>query len=243
MKRKSPYINLTSRIRANILYEDPFLIALDKPSGILTVPVPGMRSANLLNALDDYLERQKKRAHTVHRIDRYTTGVVLFAKTNKARDGLLKQFRNHQPARIYLALVRGTPDPPEGELIHFMKRVKEGFRNVIVSKEDPEGTKARLLYRVVESYPTTSLLEIALDTGLKNQIRVQLAEFGHPSVGDRHYVMEEQKEKLINRQALHASRLEFYHPETGKIIGLTAPLPKDLNRLILHYSHLKKEKK
>ncbi|MGM0738036.1 MAG: RluA family pseudouridine synthase, partial [Bacteroidota bacterium] len=231
MKKKKKYVVLNARNRAEILYEDKQIIAVNKPAGILTVPIPGMKSANLQDALDLYLEPMKKKAQTVHRIDRYTSGVVLFAKSMRARSRLIEQFRNHEPARIYLALVRGIPDPPEGELVHYMKRVKEGFRNVIVPEGDPSGARARLLYRVVEKFRDASLLEVALDTGLKNQIRVQLTEIGHPTVGDRHYASDEQEEKLIDRQALHASRLEFHHPSTGEIIGLEAEIPKDFKRL------------
>ncbi|MFO8029854.1 MAG: RluA family pseudouridine synthase [Cyclonatronaceae bacterium] len=235
MKKKKKYVVLNARNRAEILYEDKQIIAVNKPAGILTVPIPGMKSANLQDALDLYLEPMKKKAQTVHRIDRYTSGVVLFAKSMRARSRLIEQFRNHEPARIYLALVRGIPDPPEGELVHYMKRVKEGFRNVIVPEGDPSGARARLLYRVVEKFRDASLLEVALDTGLKNQIRVQLTEIGHPTVGDRHYASDEQEEKLIDRQALHASRLEFHHPSTGEIIGLEAEIPKDFKRLIVYY--------
>ncbi len=235
MKKKKRYVTLNARQRSEILYEDTQLIAVNKPAGILTVPIPGMKSANLQDALDSYLQSQKKKAQTVHRIDRYTSGVVLFAKSSRARSRLIEQFRNHEPARIYLALVRGVPNPPEAELVHYMKRIKDGFRNVIVPEDDPSGTRARLHYRVIEQFKDTSLVEVALDTGLKNQIRVQLTEIGHPTVGDRHYAGDEVEEKLINRQALHASRLEFIHPVSREIVGLEAEIPKDFKRLITYY--------
>jgi 23S rRNA pseudouridine1911/1915/1917 synthase len=152
MKKKKKHVTLHARARAEILYEDAQVIAVNKPAGILTVPIPGMKSPNLQDAIDLYLEPQKRRAQTVHRIDRYTSGVVLFAKSTRARTRLMEQFRNHEPARIYLALVRGIPVPAEGELVHYMKRIKDGFRNVIVPEGDPEGTRARLLYRVVEQF-------------------------------------------------------------------------------------------
>ena len=235
MKKKKKYVRLTPRVRGEILYEDKDVIAVNKPAGILTVPIPGMKSANLQERLDDYLDHQKKQTWTVHRIDRYTSGIVLFAKNSRAKKDLIRQFRNHEPARIYLALLRGVPDPPEGELVHHMKRVKEGFRNVIVSKSDPKGAEARLNYRVIERFKNTSLVEIALVTGLKNQIRVQFAEIGYPTVGDRHYAADEQEEKLIDRQALHASRLEFVHPGTKEVLGIAAPMPKDFRRLMVYY--------
>ncbi len=235
MKKNKHYVRLTPQVRAEVIFEDRHLIAVNKPAGILTVPISGMKSANLQECLDTYLEPQKKNVYTVHRIDRYTSGVVLFAKNRKAQAGLIEQFRNHEPARIYLALVRGIPNPAEGELVHHMKRIKEGFRNVIVPEEDPNGTRARLFYRIIEQFSDASLVEVALDTGLKNQIRVQLAEVGHPTVGDRHYAASEQEEKLIDRQALHASRLEFVHPITNDIVGIEASIPKDLRRLLVYF--------
>ena len=242
MKKQKGYVRLTASVRAEVIFEDKHLIAVNKPAGILSVPISGMKSANLQECLDLYLEKQKKNAYTVHRIDRYTSGVVLFAKSSRAKSGLIEQFRNHEPARIYVALVRGIPDPPEGELIHYLKRVKEGFRNVVVPEEDQGGTRASLHYRILEKFEDASLVEVALETGLKNQIRVQLTEVGHPTVGDRHYAVDEQEEKLIDRQALHASRLEFIHPVTGSPLGVEASMPKDLKRLLVYFRNRSRTK-
>ncbi len=218
-----------------IVFEDNDMLVVSKPSGLLSVPIPNMQSPNLLEALNMELSVNNEKAITVHRIDRYTSGLVVFAKNRAAHGPLVKQFLAHTPIRTYLALVRGVVKPDEGELLHYLKKVTQGFRNVVVKEGDPDGTLARLTFKVLERHAETTLLQINLDTGLKNQIRVQLAEFGHPMVGDRHYASEEIKEELIDRQALHSWKLELEHPKNGKTMFFEADIPTDMNRLIAAY--------
>lgn len=219
----------------SVVYQDREIIVVNKPVGLLCVPIPKSKAPNLLDQLKEDFRHQTTIIHIVHRIDRYTSGVVVFAKNKKARSKLVEQFRKHSPVRTYLALVRGVVKKDEQTLVHHMKRVKQGFRNVIVPRNDPESAEARLTYRVVKRYPETTLVEVDLDTGLKNQIRVQLAEAGHPIVGDRHYSSKEKDEKKINRQALHAYRLRIIHPATGEEMDFEAPMPSDMKRLIRYY--------
>lgn len=227
--------------RYKIIYQDRDIIAVSKPVGLLCVPIKGSNVTNLLDQLISDFRHQTKTIHIVHRIDRFTSGIVIFAKNQKARRGLISQFRRHQPVRTYLALVRGLMKKDNQVLVHHMKRVKKGFRNVVVSSDDAEATKARLVCRVKERFPDTTLVEIDLDTGLKNQIRVQLAEIGHTIVGDRHYDPKEKNEKHINRQALHAYRLQVIHPATGKTMKFEAPVPSDMKKLIEFYRTHKTE--
>ncbi len=217
-----------------IVYQDKNILISDKPAGLLTVPIGDMPSTNL-----QQLAQQKfgVKARPVHRIDRYTSGIVAFALNRKSYEHLVDQFRSHEPDRIYLALVRGVVEEDEGTLVHFMKLVKRGFRNILVKNEE-EGTRAELHFEVIERYKNTTLVAIALETGLKNQIRVQFEAIGHPIVGDRHYSADEIEEKLINRQALHASQLAITHPVTGKRLFFTAEMPPDMERLIKHYRTL-----
>lgn len=239
-KRESqPHLNKVRRSKKDrtihIVYEDDDMVVVSKPSGLLTVPIPNMQSANLLESLNMDLSLHNEKAITVHRIDRYTSGLVVFAKNSIAHRELVKQFLAHTPVRTYLALVRGVVEPNQGELIHYLKKVQRGFRNVVVGEGDPDGTMARLTFRVIERHPETTLVQINLDTGLKNQIRVQLAEFGHPMVGDRHYSPNEIEEELIDRQALHSWKLSFEHPKSGKMMHFEADIPTDMNRLIQAY--------
>lgn len=218
-----------------IVFEDNDFLVASKPSGLLSVPIPNMRSANLLEALNEELSLHNEKVITVHRIDRYTSGLVVFAKNSIAHKDLVRQFLSHSPVRTYLALVRGVISLDDGELIHFLKKVPQGFRNVAVTRDDPEGAMARLTFKVLERYETTTLVQINLDTGLKNQIRVQFTEFGHPLVGDRHYAEEEASEERIDRQALHSWKLELQHPRHGKTMIFEADIPTDMRRIIDFY--------
>jgi 23S rRNA pseudouridine1911/1915/1917 synthase len=169
--------------RIDILYEDRDMIIVNKPSGLLSVPIPKTQAPNLLEIVNMALDKKGEKAITVHRIDRFTSGAVVFAKNSESHKGLVRQFLSHTPIRTYLALVRGSVTPPSGELIHYMKQVSRGFRNIVTKPDDPQGAMARLTYSTEESHKTTSLMKIRLDTGLKNQIRVQFAAIGHPMVG------------------------------------------------------------
>ncbi len=212
----------------NIVFEDSHLIVVDKQAGLLTVPIPDKHSRNLKELLDSYLVSQKRRAMVVHRIDRYTSGLVVFAKNAKARELLVEQFRAHTPERIYLALVRGNPGK-EGTLKHYLKLVQDGFRQVVVGRD---GTLAVTHFKMIEELGDVSLLEVRLDTGLKNQIRVQFGAAGHPLVGDRHYSPAEAHEVLLKRQALHSHRLSFFHPIKNRKVTFEAPLPHDMEKLV-----------
>lgn len=215
-----------------ILFEDRDLLVLDKPAGLLAVPIPGSRARNLKDLVDTYLAPFEQKAEIVHRIDRYTSGVMVFAKNREARRPLVKQFRELTPHRIYWALVRGRVEPAEGEMRHSLKLTSRGFRQVVVNGRHPGGTPAVTRYRVLETLSGVTLLEVRLLTGLKNQIRVQLCASGYPLVGDRHYAPSEEKEEAISRQALHARSLGFLHPRTEQFVTFEAPLPPDFEHLL-----------
>ena len=218
-----------------IIFEDKDIVVADKPAGLLSVPIPNSRAKNLFGLLLAYYERTGVVINTVHRIDRYTSGLMVFTKNEQAYDHLFNQFKNHQPVRRYLAVVRGLLDSDTGELNHYLRLVSEGFRNVAVEPDDEEATPARLTYKVRKRFLKTTMVEVCLDTGLKNQIRVQFEAIGHQLVGDQHYAAEEEEEPLINRQALHAWQLSFIHPTNGTKVDFTAPIPPDMLRLIDHY--------
>ncbi len=212
-----------------IVHEDPHLLVADKAPGVLTVPLPAKRSRNLEDLLNRYLVSQKRRARPVHRIDRYTSGLVVFAKSHRAWQDLVAQFRARTPERVYLALVRGRVAADHGTLRHRLERTRDGFRQRVVARG---GTEAVTHYRVLERLPGATWLEVRLETGLKNQIRVQFRAAGHPLVGDRHYSHEERAETRLGRQALHAWRLGFRHPDTRRPVAFEAPVPPDLDRVL-----------
>lgn len=220
-----------------IVYEDAHIIVADKSAGILTVPIPGMKSKNLKELLDEYLSPKKSRVLTVHRIDRYTSGLVVFAKNEKARDNLIAQFKAHTPERTYLAMARGDL-PDSGTLRHNLMLGKAGFRQFAVKSG---GTPAVTHYSVIERLPGLCILEVRLETGLKNQIRVQFMEAGHPLVGDRHYTPAEGEEKFLDRQALHSWKLSFLHPADKRRISFETPPPLDMAKLLSKLRRTTKE--
>jgi 23S rRNA pseudouridine1911/1915/1917 synthase len=216
--------------RLAIIYEDDALVAVDKPAGLPAVPVPGADTPSAFSLLAAELRRKRQEAFVVHRIDRFTSGLLLFAKTHPDRDALVRQFLAHTPLRQYLALVRGHLRPAEGTLVHYLRR--DGMLQKITREKDPRGTRAELRYIVEQRLRAASLVRVTLVTGLQNQIRVQFSAIGHPVIGDRKYHPEEASERRIARVALHAADLQFLHPRTRETVSLDCEPPPDFLRLV-----------
>lgn len=214
-----------------ILYEDAAVVAVNKPAGLPAVPVvKGTATPSALSLLSDSLQSKRQRALVVHRIDRFTSGVLLFAKTERDREALVRQFLAHTPVREYLAVVRGRLEKKEGTLVHYFRR--EGMVQRETKEGDPRGARAELRYTVERPLRAASLVRVALVTGLQNQIRVQFSAIGHPVIGDRKYHPEEASERRIERVALHAAKLEFIHPRTGAKISVECAPPPDFRSLV-----------
>lgn len=213
-----------------ILYEDEAVIAVNKPAGLLAVPAPGSDAPSALSLLLHALEPRRQRALVVHRIDRFASGVLLFAKTARDRDALVRQFLAHTPVREYLAVVRGHLAPRQGTMVHYFR--KEGMHQKLSAERDRKAARAELGYSVERSLRAASLVRISLVTGLQNQIRVQLAAHGHNVIGDRKYSPAEAAERRIARVALHAARLEFAHPRSGETVRLECDPPSDFRSLV-----------
>ena len=176
-----------------------------------------------------------ERTYVVHRIDRFTSGVMLFAKTVRDRDVLVKQFLAHTPVREYLAVVRGRMDSGQGPdqeetLVHYFRR--DGMFQKLTHAGDYQGARAELRYAVERPLRSASLVRVTLVTGLQNQIRVQFAALGHPVIGDRKYSPDEASERRIDRVALHAVHLGFSHPRSGKHVFVDSEPPADFNSLV-----------
>jgi 23S rRNA pseudouridine1911/1915/1917 synthase len=216
-----------------IVHEDAALIVVDKPAGVLAVPLPRQGEArSVLDDLKAHLGR--RRPFVVHRIDRDTSGLVVFAKSAAAQEALRAQFKRREPERVYLAVVYGVPDPPSGT---WRDRMVWDTR-ALVQKEthprDPHGKDAVCSYRVVERLRGAALVEVRLVTGRRNQIRLQARLHGHTLVGEQRYTFgpETLRPIAFPRQALHAHRLVFRHPTTGEELRFEAPLPEDLRQLV-----------
>jgi 23S rRNA pseudouridine1911/1915/1917 synthase len=229
------------RMPIKVLYRDSHVYVIDKPAGLVVHPGAGNRNHTLQNgllALDPKLA-YVPRAGIVHRIDKDTSGLLVVARTLVAHTALVAALAEHAVAREYVALCigamtgGGTIDKPIDR--HRTDRLKMAVR--------ADGREAITHYRLVERFAHHSLLRVILETGRTHQIRVHLAHAGHPLVGDPLYggrrqltadSSPEKREALksFGRQALHAAKLEFVHPVTGKTITVESPLPKDFTALL-----------
>ncbi len=213
-----------------MLYEDAAVVAIDKPAGLAAVPVQGSESPSALSLLCAKLARKRQRALVVHRIDRFTSGILVFAKTWPDRENLVRQFMDHTPVRQYLAVVRGRLEAREGTLVHYFRRA--GMFQELRPGGDAEAARAELRYSVERLLRGATLVRVALVTGLQNQIRAQFSAIGHAVIGDRKYHPEESSERRIARVALHATHIEFVHPRSGERIAIDCPPPRDFEQLI-----------
>ena len=213
-----------------VLYEDDAIVALDKPPGLAAVPAKGSDAPSAWSLLAAELRQSKQRVFVVHRIDRFTSGILLFAKTETDRDVLVRQFLNHTPVRQYLAVVRGHLSAQQGTLVHYFQRA--GMFQKPVRENHPQAARAELQYVVERRLRGASLVRVTLVTGLQNQIRVQFSAIGHPVVGDRKYHPEEAAERRIARVALHAAHLEFIHPRSGERLSVNCEPPPDFQSLV-----------
>ncbi|MGB8129256.1 MAG: pseudouridine synthase [Candidatus Angelobacter sp.] len=217
-----------------VLYEDDALIVLNKPAGLLAVPIKGSNVPSALSLLIAELKPRRQRALIVHRIDRFASGILLFAKTDRDRNTLIRQFLAHTPVRKYLAVVRGRVKAESGTLVHYFRR--EGMHQQLRTVRDPEAARAELSYSVDRTFVDATIVRVELVTGLQNQIRAQFSAMGHPLIGDRKYHPKEADEQLIDRVALHAEYLEFVHPRSGEKVAIDCPPPQDFQHLIQQLS-------
>ncbi|MGH9143457.1 MAG: RluA family pseudouridine synthase [Vicinamibacterales bacterium] len=221
-----------------VVYEDEVLIVLNKPAGLLAVPLPLQRRNDARSVFEDlkiYLSRRgRRRPFVVHRIDRDTSGLVLFAKSEAAQLALKEQFKRHQPERVYLAIVYGLPSPSSGIWRDHLVWDLRALIQKETSPRDPRGKEAISRYRVVEPLAGAALIEVSLVTGKRNQIRIQARLRGHTLVGEVRYVYGPDALRPIAfpRQALHAQRLSFQHPADSRQMAFEAPLPEDFAALL-----------
>jgi 23S rRNA pseudouridine1911/1915/1917 synthase len=218
------------RRQLRVLYQDDAVVALNKPAKMLAVPTDDSDLPSALSLLSAELESKRQRAFVVHRIDRYTSGILLFAKTWPDREALVQQFLRHTPVRQYLAVVRGHLRVKEGTLVHYFRQ--EGMFQKVTTGSDPKSARAELRYSVERPLRGASLVRVSLVTGLQNQIRVQFSAIGHPVIGDRKYSPAEASERRITRVALHAAHLQFIHPRSGDSVSVDCELPPDFQSLL-----------
>jgi len=219
-----------------VLYEDEAILVVDKPPGLLAVPLERKADApSVFDQLQDHFRsRGKRKPLVVHRIDRDTSGLVVFAKTLRAQEALKDQFKRREPERVYLAVVYGRPSPAQGTWRDHLVWDTKALIQKDTHPDDPRASDAISDYRVVELFAEASLIEVRLRTGRRNQIRIQARLRGHTLVGEKRYVYGPDAIRPIafGRQALHAHRLSFLHPSTGRRLTFESPLPSDFADLL-----------
>ena len=201
----------------NILFEDEYLLAVNKPAGLLVVPSPQGEQKTLLSILGKIMLGRgcNGRIHPCHRLDRDTTGIVLFAKDAKTRDDMFSLFKQRAVKKSYLALVTGIP-----------------FKKTGVISKKIDGVLAITKYNILSRKQGYSVLEVEPVTGRTNQIRIHLKSIGHPVLGERKYAFGKDFTVKFKRTALHAEKVTFPHPVTGKTIYLKAAVPEDMKKML-----------
>jgi 23S rRNA pseudouridine1911/1915/1917 synthase len=220
----------------DILYEDETLLVVNKPAGLLAVPLGRDKAASsAYDIVATHLgPRGRRTPFVVHRIDRDTSGIVVFAKSAAAQQAIKDQFARREPERVYWAVVHGSPRPAQGRWRDHLAWDADAVKQTVTTAKDPKGVEAISEYCVLETFADASLVEVRLHTGKRNQIRVQAARRGHALIGERQYADGASRKTgpTHSRQALHAYRLAFAHPIDHRRLTFEAPLPQDLAELL-----------
>lgn len=219
---------VASNIPLNIIYEDDYLLVLNKPANIAIHPSILHFDNSLSNGVKFYFDKLglKKKIRIVNRLDRNTSGIVILAKNEYIQECLIKQMKTNEFKKEYLAIAKGSLESKSGTL-NFPIARKEG--SIIERTVSSDGDSAITHYDVVKEFNNLSLVHIVLETGRTHQIRVHFSHIGHPILGDTLYGSPSE---LINRQALHSYKLTFIHPVTKKELILESSLPNDIKNII-----------
>ena len=215
--------------RLRIIFEDEFLIVVDKGYGLLSMATKNEKTETAYRIVSDYVKTNDPEGHIfiVHRLDRDTSGVMIFAKRQRIQELLQRNWNDAVIERKYMAVVEGCVEPQEGEVKSYLK---ENAAMQVYSTQNPEeGQLAITRYKTVAGYGRFSLLEVQLETGRINQIRGHMPDLCHPIIGDRKYGSECNP---IGRVALHAASLRFKHPITGQMLHFESNLPEKFEYIV-----------
>jgi 23S rRNA pseudouridine1911/1915/1917 synthase len=241
---------LPQDIPLSIAYEDPHLIVVDKPAGMVVHPAVGNVTGTLVNALLHHCRGQLSgingvaRPGIVHRIDKDTSGLLVVAKSDAAHEGLAVQFAAHTLHRRYIAVCAGHPSPSEGTIDARIGRSDSDRKKMtVLPNNSSRGKSAITHYTVLERLDGSAVIACRLETGRTHQVRVHCASIGHPLLGDPAYGRTPKPLRPLldrlgfARQALHAAELGFTHPVTGEFVQFRSDLPQDMAELIDQLRH------
>ena len=236
---KNP-IKKKEREKLPIIYEDEYIIALNKPFGLLSVASDKEKAITAYRLVMDYVQDKdrKNRIFVVHRLDKETSGVLIFAKSDELKEAFQNNWNDLVSKRGYYAIVEGNLNKKEDTITNYLKMNSLNLM-YIGSSKDPKAQKCITKYSVLKENKKYSLLDVNIFTGRKNQIRVTLGSLGHFVLGDDKYG---EPANPINRLCLHAYELDIKNPLTGKVYKLKAPIPDDFNLLMKNPDYIKELK-
>lgn len=240
--------------KVDIIYEDEYLVAVNKPANLLTIPD---RFRHDLPNLFAMLSSTREELYTVHRLDKFTSGGILFAKDKETHKLLSQMFMDRVPEKYYIAVVDGSFRTPTGIVDEPLSESTTTRGKMLVHKR---GKESKTAYEVLESFTSFSYVRLRIFSGRLHQIRVHMAHIGHPLVVDHLYGRREaffiseikrkkfnlkkgeEEKPLIERQPLHSHQLIFPHPISGKMLNLEFPIPKDIKALLNQLRKILKKK-
>ncbi len=208
--------------RLRIIFEDDYLVVVEKGYGLLSIATQNQKTETAYRIVSDYVKREDPDAHIfiVHRLDRDTSGVMIFAKREGIQETMQRNWNKTVLERKYIAIVEGEIEPPQGEIRSYLK--ENAAMQMYSTKDSAEGQLAVTHYKTIKSNTRFSMVEIQLETGRKNQIRVHMHDTGHPIIGDRKYGSHCNP---LGRVALHAATIRFIHPITKQELFFESAIP------------------
>ncbi len=217
-----------------VVFEDSWIIVVNKTAGVLTVPTEKSNSNTLLDRLKLYVNHSKRGrdCFVVHRLDREASGLLVFAKTNVGAEMLQQQFTEQVPKRKFTAIVNGIVEKPEGEFESHLTTAKNLDQFSVYGKDKADGKLAITAYKVIGTKLDTTIVEVELKTARRHQLRVHFADAGHPVLGDPRYGKKNSQHRdwRKKRMALHSHELGFFHPESGEPISFTTSIPVSIKK-------------
>ena len=213
----------------DIIYEDKEMIVINKPCGLLSEKTSTESQKTAYNLVKSYLEKKKESIYMVHRLDQYTSGLLMFVKNKKLYELLKSDWNKYVKVRGYVAIVEGVVKKPKGTIENYLAESKTQL--VYITSKD-KGKKAITHYKVIQSNKNYTMVDVRLDTGRKNQIRVHMSSINHPLIGDEKYGA---KTNPIKRLGLHAHELMFVHPITSKEMRFVSKTPDSFYKIFKKY--------